>query len=61
MESKSGKVTGVEDMNELKQLATPLVEWIRKTYGYHTDVVITADYVCVKHDGIGIPYPITEK
>jgi hypothetical protein len=60
MESKSGKAANVDDINELKQLAAPLVEWIRKPYGYHTDVVITADYVCVKHDGVGVPYPISE-
>jgi hypothetical protein len=47
-------------MKELELLATPLVEWIRTTYGYNTDVVITADHVCVKQDGMSIPYPITE-
>ena len=48
-------------MEELKTLAAPLVEWIRENHGYHTEIHISADLVCVKHDGMGIPYPISEK
>ena len=48
-------------MEELKTLAAPLVEWVRENYGYNTEVHISADFVCVTHDGIGIPYPISEK
>jgi len=48
-------------MKELEQLATPLVEWIRTNYSYNTEVRISADFVQVTHDGIGIPFPIMEK
>ena len=58
--TKEARATLPEDMVELEQLAAPLVEWIRKNHGYHTEVHISADYVCVKHDGMGIPYPISE-
>jgi len=47
--------------DELKALAAPLVNWIRENHGYHTEIHISADYVSVKHDGVGIPYPISEK
>ena len=49
------------EMKELEHLATPLVEWVRTTYGFNTEVRISASFVQVTHDGIGIPYPITEK
>ena len=55
------RLNSLPTLEELKSLATPLVEWIRKNYGYHTEVHISADLVCVKHDGMGIPYPISEK
>ena len=49
------------EMKELELLATPLVEWIRTTYGFNTEVRISADFVQVTHDGMSIPYPISEK
>lgn len=48
-------------MEELKALATPLVNWVRENHGPHTEICISYDHVWVKHDGIGIPYPISEK
>ena len=48
-------------MKELETLAAPLVEWLRVNHGYHTEIHISSDYVSVKHDGFGIPYPISEK
>lgn len=44
-------------MEELESLATPLVEWIRKYHDPHTEIRISWDHACVKHDGIGIPFP----
>ena len=51
---------GSDDMKELETLSAPLVDWIRKNYSYHTEVHISADFVGVKHAGIGLPFPITE-
>lgn len=48
-------------LGELETLAAPLVNWIRENHGYHTEVLVSADHVCVKHDGAGIPFPFTEK
>ena len=44
-------------MTELEALASPLVKWLREQYGPHTEITITWDYVCVKHDGGSIPFP----
>lgn len=46
---------------ELKSLAAPLVEWIIKYHGPHTEIHISWDYVSVKHDEVGIPFPYSEK
>lgn len=48
-------------MAELKALATPLVEWIRKYHGPHTEIHISWDYVAVKQDDVGLPFPYSEK
>ena len=46
---------------ELKSLTAPLVGWLRENYGPHTEIDITWDFVAVKHDGIGVPFSVTEK
>lgn len=58
LEQKQANSTAA--LSELKSLAAPLVEWIRKNHGYNTEVHISADFVCVKHDGMSLPFPIIE-
>lgn len=51
----------LRQIDELKVLATPLVEWVRENHGPHTEICISYDRVQVKHDGTGIPFPYSEK
>jgi len=51
----------VSRMTKLRDLSTPIVEWIRNIYGPNTEVHITWDRVQLKHDGIGIPFPIVDR
>lgn len=47
-------------MEDVKRLSAPLVEWIRENYGYNAEIHISADFVCVKHCSMSLPFPITE-
>ncbi|MNW46961.1 hypothetical protein D3C74_242790 [compost metagenome] len=49
-----------EEMATLESLAAPIVDWIREHHGPHTEVHISWDHACVKHDGMGIPFPYSE-
>lgn len=42
-------------MEELKKLALPLIEFLKKNYNPHTSIVITADYIRIVSDEVGIP------
>lgn len=46
---------------ELEAVAAPLVEWIREKHDPYTEISIMWDRVQVKHEGIGIPFPYSEK
>ena len=42
---------------ELKELATPLVLWLRENYGPCAEISITWDFVQVRVDDASIPFP----
>ncbi len=46
--------------DELKQLARPLVDYLRKHHHPHTTIVITDDRVDVMESLAGIPFPVED-
>jgi hypothetical protein len=50
-----------QQIKTLEELAAPLVEWIREYYTPYTAVLVSWDSVSVKHEGIRIPFPYSEK
>lgn len=45
---------------ELKRLAQPLVDYLRKYHHPHTAIIITDDWVDVLESLVGIPFPFLE-
>ena len=66
-ELKGTPVTGqtreaiCEQMDELKTLAAPLVEWLRKHHNPLTEIRISWEHVEVKQDYCGVPFPCSIK
>lgn len=58
-QAKEDKV--MTELAAIKELAEPIVNWIREHHGANTEVHISWDYVSVKHDGIGIPFPYSDE
>lgn len=48
-------------LNELKTLASPLVNWLRTNYGPCANIHISWDRVDVEQHTMGIPFPYSEK
>jgi hypothetical protein len=48
-------------VDKLKTLTAPIVKWIIDNYNPHTEVLVGWDRVDVKHLGMGIPFPYSEK
>jgi hypothetical protein len=51
------QANSIATMEELEILTAPLIDWLRKHHNPHTAIYISWDYVSVKHDGMGIPFP----
>ena len=45
------------EIENIKEMAEPLVKYLRKYYDPHTTIVITDSNVTFMQDYIGMPYP----
>lgn len=43
-------------MEELKELATPLVRFLQDNYHPHAAIIIRDDFACVVEELIGVPF-----
>lgn len=48
-------------IDELKELAAPLVKLLRAKYNPHCQVIITYDHIVMYEEIIGIPVPLDDK
>ncbi len=48
-------------MNEFRELAKPLVEWLRKNYHPHATIIIGYDFAEVLEGKQGEPFPIDKE
>ncbi len=60
MEIESKSICPKASEEELKQLARPLVDHLRKYHHPHTAIIITSDRVDVLESLAGIPFPFME-
>lgn len=49
-----------KDLEELKQLAAPLVDYLRKKHHPHTAIVVTDDRAVLLEEMMGVPFPIED-
>ena len=60
MEIESKSICPKASEDELKQMARPLVDYLRKYHHPHTTIVITDDRMDVLESLIGIPFPVED-
>ena len=63
-ELPSGPVSqakAAKSIKEFKALAQPLIEYLRKKHGPHTEIRVTWDQALFLSEELGIPFPYTDE
>jgi len=50
-----------ERLKEVEKLCIPLVQFLRKNYDPHTEIIVSTDFVKVSQELLGVPVPYEEE